>query len=339
MSILVTGGAGYIGSHTCVALIQAGYDVLIADNFSISCEAVIPRLEQIVGKPIPYERIELCDGAQVEDLFARHPEIEAVIHFAGLKSVPESISQPLTYYTNNLLSTLTLLKIMQEHGVKNFVFSSSASVYGDKTPAPVSEDAPVGSTKSPYATTKAMQEQMISDICAASDLNAVILRYFNPVGAHESGLIGEDPHGIPSNLVPYIALVAAGKQEKLRVYGDDYPTKDGTGIRDYIHIMDLAQGHVAALRKLEKDQGLFTYNLGTGKGYSVLDALHAYEKACGKKIPYEVVARREGDIEVSYADSSKAESELGWKAQYDLESMCRSSWNWQQKNPDGYKAK
>lgn len=339
MSILVTGGAGYIGSHTCVALIQAGYDVLIADNFSNSCEAVIPRLEQIVGKPIPYERIELCDGAQVEDLFARHPEIEAVIHFAGLKSVPESIAQPLTYYTNNLLSTLTLLKSMQQHSVKNFVFSSSASVYGDKTPAPVNEDAPVGNTKSPYATTKAMQEQMISDICAVSDLNAVILRYFNPVGAHESGLIGEDPHGIPSNLVPYIALVAAGKQEKLRVYGDDYPTKDGTGIRDYIHIMDLAQGHVAALRKLEEDQGLFTYNLGTGKGYSVLDALHAYEKACGKEIPYEVVARREGDIEVSYADASKAERELGWNAQYDLESMCCSSWNWQQKNPDGYKAK
>ena len=336
MSILVTGGAGYIGSHTCVALIQAGYDILIADNFSNSCETVIQRLEQIVGKTVPYERIELCDAAQADDLFVRHPEIEAVIHFAGLKSVPESITQPLTYYETNLVSTMTLLQVMQEYGVHKLVFSSSASVYGDKTPSPVCEDAPVGDTKSPSAATKVMQERMISDIAAASDLSAVILRYFNPVGAHESALIGEDPHGTPSNLVPYIALVAAGKRQKLRIYGADYATKDGTGVRDYIHIMDLAQGHVAALKKLEHDTGCFIYNLGTGNGFSVLDAVHAYEKACGKISPYEVVARREGDIEISYADPSKAAMELGWCAQYDLDDICRSSWKWQQANPNGY---
>ena len=336
MSILVTGGTGYIGSHTCVALIQAGYDVVIADNFSNSCETVVERIGKIVGHTVPCERIELCDYKQVEDLFVRHPKIDAVIHFAGLKSVPESMTQPLTYYHNNLASTMNLLRAMEKCAVNKLVFSSSASVYGDRTPSPVSETAPVGDTKSPYATTKVMQERMISDVTAASGLSTVILRYFNPVGAHESALIGEDPRGIPSNLVPYIALVAAGKQEKLRVYGADYATKDGTGIRDYIHIMDLAQGHVAALRKLEFATGCFTYNLGTGKGYSVLDAVHAYEKASGKCIPYEITDRREGDIEISYADPSKAEKELGWRAQYDLIDMCRSSWNWQQKNPNGY---
>ena len=309
MSILVTGGAGYIGSHTCVELIQAGYEVVVADNLYNSSEEAIRRVEKIVGKKIPFVKTELCDMEQVEALFAQYPDIDSVMHFAGLKAVGESVSKPLEYYSNNLLSTLYLLQVMREKGVKNFVFSSSATVYGD-----------------------------LSDYCAADPtLNVALLRYFNPIGAHESGLIGEDPNGIPNNLVPYIAKVAVGQLEKLHVYGDDYPTPDGTGVRDYIHVVDLARGHVAALKKLETKCGLFICNLGTGKGYSVLDVLHAYEKACGKTLPYVVDPRRPGDIATCYADPRKAREELGWEAELGIEEMCASSWKWQSMNPGGYK--
>ncbi len=339
MSILVSGGAGYIGSHTCVELIKAGYDIVVADNLVNASEEAVRRVEEIVGRPIPFVKAELCDPAQVEDLFARHPDIDAVIHFAGLKAVGESVSKPLEYYTNNLVNTLVILNAMRAHGVKNFVFSSSATVYGDPASVPIREDFPTGGTTNPYGTTKLFIERILTDICAADPtLNVALLRYFNPIGAHESGRIGEDPNGIPNNLVPYIAQVAVGKLEKLHVYGDDYPTPDGTGVRDYIHVVDLAVGHVAALRKLETNCGLFVCNLGTGKGYSVLDVLHAYEKACGKTLPYVVDPRRPGDIAACYADPARARDELGWEAKYGIEEMCASSWKWQSENPDGYRS-
>ncbi len=338
MSILVTGGAGYIGSHTCVELIQAGYEVVVADNLYNSSEEAIRRVEKIVGKKIPFVKTELCDMEQVEALFAQYPDIDSVMHFAGLKAVGESVSKPLEYYSNNLLSTLYLLQVMREKGVKNFVFSSSATVYGDPATVPIREDFPTGGTTNPYGTTKLFQERILSDYCAADPtLNVALLRYFNPIGAHESGLIGEDPNGIPNNLVPYIAKVAVGQLEKLHVYGDDYPTPDGTGVRDYIHVVDLARGHVAALKKLETKCGLFICNLGTGNGYSVLDVLHAYEKACGKTLPYVVAPRRPGDIATCYADPRKAREELGWEAELGIEEMCASSWKWQSMNPNGYK--
>ncbi len=338
MSILVTGGAGYIGSHTCVELIQAGYEVVVADNLYNSSEEAIRRVEKIVGKKIPFVKTELCDMEQVEALFAQYPDIDSVMHFAGLKAVGESVSKPLEYYSNNLLSTLYLLQVMREKGVKNFVFSSSATVYGDPATVPIREDFPTGGTTNPYGTTKLFQERILSDYCAADPtLNVALLRYFNPIGAHESGLIGEDPNGIPNNLVPYIAKVAVGQLEKLHVYGDDYPTPDGTGVRDYIHVVDLARGHVAALKKLETKCGLFICNLGTGNGYSVLDVLHAYEKACGKTLPYVVAPRRPGDIATCYADPRKAREELGWEAELGIEEMCASSWKWQSMNPSGYK--
>ena len=338
MSILVTGGAGYIGSHTCVELIQAGYEVIVADNLYNSSEEAIRRVEKIVGKKIPFVKTELCDMEQVEALFAQYPDIDSVMHFAGLKAVGESVSKPLEYYSNNLLSTLYLLQVMREKGVKNFVFSSSATVYGDPATVPIREDFPTGGTTNPYGTTKLFQERILSDYCAADPtLNVALLRYFNPIGAHESGLIGEDPNGIPNNLVPYIAKVAVGQLEKLHVYGDDYPTPDGTGVRDYIHVVDLARGHVAALKKLETKCGLFICNLGTGNGYSVLDVLHAYEKACGKTLPYVVAPRRPGDIATCYADPRKAREELGWEAELGIEEMCASSWKWQSMNPGGYK--
>ena len=339
MSILVSGGAGYIGSHTCVELIKAGYDIVVADNLVNASEEAVRRVEEIVGRPIPFVKAELCDPAQVEDLFAQHPDIDAVIHFAGLKAVGESVSKPLEYYTNNLVNTLVILNAMRAHGVKNFVFSSSATVYGDPASVPIREDFPTGGTTNPYGTTKLFIERILTDVCAADPtLNVALLRYFNPIGAHESGRIGEDPNGIPNNLVPYIAQVAVGKLEKLHVYGDDYPTPDGTGVRDYIHVVDLAVGHVAALRKLETNCGLFVCNLGTGKGYSVLDVLHAYEKACGKTLPYVVDPRRPGDIAACYADPAKARDELGWEAKYGIEEMCASSWKWQRENPDGYRS-
>ena len=338
MSVLVTGGAGYIGSHTCVELIAAGYDIVVADNLSNSCEEAVCRVEKIAGKQIPFENVELCDIAAVEALFAKYPDIDSVIHFAGLKAVGESVAKPLEYYTNNLVSTLNLLNVMRSHGVKNFVFSSSATVYGDPEVVPISEDTPTGNTTNPYGTTKLFIERILSDCCAADPtMNVALLRYFNPVGAHESGMIGEDPSGIPNNLTPYIAQVAVGKREMLHVYGNDYPTPDGTGVRDYIHVVDLSIGHVAALKKLAENCGLFICNLGTGNGYSVMEVLHAYEKACGKTLPYVVDPRRPGDIAVCYADPTKAREELGWEAKLGIDEMCASSWKWQSTNPNGYK--
>ena len=339
MSILVSGGAGYIGSHTCVELIQAGHDIVVVDNFVNSCPEAIHRVEQITGTTIPFVEADLCDAAAVEQIFKQHPDIDSVIHFAGLKAVGESVAKPLEYYTNNLTSTLVLLNAMRAHNVRNFVFSSSATVYGDPATVPIREDFPTGGTTNPYGTTKLFIEKILMDYCKADPtLNVALLRYFNPIGAHESGLIGEDPNGIPNNLVPYIAQVAVGKLEKLHVFGGDYPTSDGTGVRDYIHVVDLARGHVAAIEKVSQNCGLFVCNLGTGKGYSVLDILHAYEKACGKELPYVMDPRRPGDIAACYADPQKAWDEMGWKAQYGIEEMCASSWKWQSQNPNGYKA-
>ena len=335
--VLVCGGAGYIGSHTCIELLKVGHEVIVVDNFINSTPEAIRRVEQIVGKPVPLIEADLCDEAQVETIFSQHPGIDAVIHFAGLKAVGESVRKPLEYYWNNLVSTLVLLQMMRRYDVKRLVFSSSATVYGEPARIPIDEEVPTGKTTNPYGTTKLFIEQILRDICAPDpSLSVALLRYFNPIGAHESGLIGEDPNGIPNNLVPYIAQVAVGKLEKLYVFGDDYPTHDGTGVRDYIHVVDLARGHVAALKKLETECGLFICNLGTGKGYSVLDVLHAYEKACGKAIPYEIVPRRAGDVAICYSNADKAWRELGWKAQYGIDEMCASSWKWQSLNPNGY---
>ena len=336
--ILVSGGAGYIGSHTCVELIKAGYEIVVADNLINSCEEAVHRVEQIVGQKVPFAKCELCDPIEVKELFRNYPNIDSVIHFAGLKAVGESVAKPLEYYTNNLVNTLMILNVMRDYGVKNFVFSSSATVYGDPASVPIREDFPTGGTTNPYGTTKLFIERILMDYCKAEpSLNVALLRYFNPIGAHESGLIGEDPNDIPNNLVPYIAQVAVGKLAKLHVFGDDYPTHDGTGVRDYIHVVDLAKGHIAALKKLETKCGLFVCNLGTGKGYSVFDVLHAYEKACGKTLPYVVDPRRPGDIAICYADPTKAKEELGWQAQYGIEEMCASSWKWQSMNPNGYR--
>lgn len=337
MAVLVSGGAGYIGSHTCLALIEAGFDVLVADNLVNSCEEAVVRTRRLAGKEFEFVNINLCDEQATEALFNAHPEIDAVIHFAGLKAVGESVAKPLEYYDNNITSTLVLLKTMRRHGVKQFVFSSSATVYGDPHTVPITEDFPLSATN-PYGQTKLMIEQMLRDIQKADPaLNVALLRYFNPIGAHPSGMIGEDPAGIPNNLVPYIAQVAVGKLKQVSVFGGDYNTHDGTGVRDYIHVMDLASGHVAALRKLAQKPGLVTYNLGTGHGYSVLDVIHAYEKACGKTLPYVIAPRRPGDIAACYADPAKATAELGWQAKYGIEEMCRDSWNWQSKNPNGYR--
>ena len=337
MSILVTGGTGYIGSHTCVELLNAGYEVVVADNLSNSCVEALHRVEQIAGKTVPFIKADLCDAEAVEAIFVQYPQIDAVIHFAGLKAVGESVRQPVEYYYNNLTSTLVLLQAMGAHGVKDFVFSSSATVYGQAASVPYRENAPVGGTTNPYGTSKLFIERILTDACAADpSLNVALLRYFNPIGAHESGLIGEDPNGIPNNLVPYIAHVAVGKLEKLHVCGSDYPTPDGTGVRDYIHVVDLAKGHIAALEKLRTNCGLFICNLGTGKGYSVLDVLHAYEKACGKTLPYVMDPRRPGDIAAYYADPRKALEEMGWKAELGIDEMCASSWKWQSMNPNGY---
>ena len=337
MSILVSGGAGYIGSHTCVELLEAGYDIVVVDNLSNSCEESLRRVEKITGKTVPFIKADLCDPAATEALFAQYPNIEAVIHFAGLKAVGESVQKPLEYYTNNLVSTLTLLNVMRDHGVKNFVFSSSATVYGDPASVPILESFPTGGPTNPYGTTKAFTERILTDVCKADPtLNVALLRYFNPIGAHKSGLIGEAPNGLPNNLMPYIAKVAVGKLEKVHVFGNDYPTPDGTGVRDYIHVVDLARGHVCAIKKLQTNSGLFICNLGTGHGYSVLDVIHAFEKACGKKLPYVIDPRRPGDIAECYADPTKAKNELGWVAEYGIEEMCADSWNWQKNNPDGY---
>ncbi|MEG2053920.1 MAG: UDP-glucose 4-epimerase GalE [Oscillospiraceae bacterium] len=337
MSILVCGGAGYIGSHTVIELIQSGYDVVVADNFYNSCPEAVARVKKITGKDFRFFEVDLTDEKATDELFAKNADITAVIHFAGLKAVGESVAKPLEYYDNNLTSTFCVLKAMRKYGVNDFVFSSSATVYGDPASVPIREDFPL-STTNPYGSTKLMIEMILKDVAVAMpQLNIAILRYFNPIGAHKCGLIGEDPNGIPNNLMPYIAQVAVGKLKCLSVYGDDYNTPDGTGVRDYIHVVDLAKGHVAAIKKLEQKTGLFVCNLGTGTGYSVLDVVKAFEKASGKKVEYKIAPRRPGDIAKCYADPKFAREFLGWQAEYGIEDMCRDSWNWQSQNPNGYK--
>lgn len=335
MSILVTGGTGYIGSHTCLSLLEAGYDIVAVDNFSNSKPEALKRMRELAAKDFVFETCELCDAAATEALFERY-DVQSVIHFAGLKAVGESVSMPLEYYGNNLTSTLNLLKSMRKHGVTRFVFSSSATVYGAPASVPIREDFPLSATN-PYGRTKLMLEEILRDAAAAApQMRVALLRYFNPVGAHESGRIGEDPNGIPNNLLPYISQVAVGRLEEVRVFGNDYPTKDGTGVRDYIHVVDLADGHVAALKKLESGAGVYTYNLGTGTGYSVLEMIRAFSVVCGRDLPYRIAPRRPGDIAACYADPAKAEEELGWRARFDLTRMCEDSWRWQKHNPNGY---
>ena len=338
MTVLVTGGAGYIGSHTIVELLEKGYNAIIADDLSNSSEKVLERIAQISGKQVPFYKINVCSEEELSKVFEKHPDISAVIHFAGFKAVGESVEKPIMYYGNNVGSAVATLNVMHKYGVKNFVFSSSATVYGDPETVPVTEQSKLQPPASPYANTKLVIEQILRDLHIADEsMNIAILRYFNPIGAHPSGLIGEDPSGIPNNLTPYIAKVAVGKLLILRVFGDDYPTKDGTCIRDYIHVMDLASGHVKVLEKLAQNCGLVTYNLGTGIGYSVFDVINAYSKACGQNIPYEVTPRRAGDVPEYFADASLAQKEMGWQTQYTLDDMCAHSWNWQKNNPDGYK--
>ena len=335
MKVLVTGGAGYIGSHTVVELLNEGYDVVVIDNLANSSREAIRRVEEITGKTVYFYENDVRDRAALELIFTAH-DIDWVIHFAGLKAVGESVAKPVEYYDNNIGSTLVLIDVMRKFGVKNIVFSSSATVYGNPAELPLKETSVMNPTTNPYGTSKVMQEQILKDVFVAdNDWNIVLLRYFNPVGAHESGRIGEDPKGIPNNLMPYVAQVASGKLKEIGVFGNDYPTPDGTGVRDYIHVVDLARGHVAAIKKLNK-AGVHIYNLGTGNGYSVLQMIAAFSKACGKQLPYSIKPRRAGDIATCYASSEKAEKELGWKAEYDLEKMCLDQWNWQKNNPNGY---
>ncbi|EOE7232613.1 TPA: UDP-glucose 4-epimerase GalE [Clostridioides difficile] len=335
MAVLVAGGAGYIGSHTAIELLESGYEVVIVDNLSNSNSIVVDRIKELSKKPVKFYNIDIRNKDEMHVVFKEN-NIESIIHFAALKAVGESVEKPIEYYSNNLISTLNLFELMREYGVKKFVFSSSATVYGDPHTCPILEDFPLSVTN-PYGRTKLMIEQMLVDISNADkSLDIALLRYFNPVGAHKSGRIGEEPNGVPSNLMPYITKIAVGKLKELSVYGNDYPTHDGTGVRDYIHVLDLAAGHVKALQKLEENPGLVVYNLGTGKGYSVLDLVKAFSKASGKEIPYKIVGRRAGDVAMCYADSSKAEKELGWKAKYELEEMCEDSWRWQSMNPNGY---
>ena len=335
-TILVTGGAGYIGTHTCVELLGAGYDVVVVDNLLNSDAEALRRVRAIAGRDLAFHAVDLLDKAGVERVFAAH-RIDAVIHFAGLKAVGESVQQPLRYYHNNLTGTLHLLQVMNDRGVKRLVFSSSATVYGDPKSVPIREDFPLGATN-PYGSTKQMIEDMCRDLAKAdAGWSIALLRYFNPIGAHPSGRIGEDPVGIPNNLMPFLLQVAVGKRPKLSVYGNDWPTKDGTGVRDYIHVVDLALGHLAAVRKLDSLTGCVAYNLGTGQGISVLDLVAALGKAVGRELPYEIVARRPGDIGVCYADPAFAARELGWRATRGLDEMCADGWRWQQGNPDGYR--
>ena len=336
MTILVTGGAGYIGSHTCVELLNAGYDVVIIDNLYNSNQKAVDRIEEITGKKVKFYPDDMMDRAAVKRVFDEN-KIDAVIHFAGLKAVGESVHKPIEYYRTNIGSTLNLTDEMRAHGCKNIIFSSSATVYGDPAEIPITENCAKGTCTNPYGWTKWMQEQILTDIHTADpEWNVILLRYFNPIGAHKSGLIGEDPKGIPNNLLPYVAQVAIGKLPEINVFGNDYDTPDGTGVRDYIHVVDLARGHVKAIERFAKKDGVFICNLGTGHGYSVLDVIHAFEKACGKELPYVIRERRPGDIATCYSSPAKAEKELGWTAEFDLEDMCRDSWNWQQKNPNGY---
>jgi len=335
MAVLVTGGAGYIGSHTCVELLEAGYEVIVADNLSNSCEKSIERVKEITGKDLKFIKADILDRAGLEEIFSKN-RIDSVIHFAGLKAVGESVAIPLRYYENNISGTVMLLEVMQKFNVKTLVFSSSATVYGDPAKLPIMEDFPLKATN-PYGRTKLMIEEILRDLYTSDNSwNIAILRYFNPVGAHHSGLMGEDPNGIPNNLMPYITQVAVGKREQLSVFGNDYDTHDGTGVRDYIHVVDLSLGHLKALEKLETKPGIVTYNLGTGKGYSVLDIVKAFSKASGKNIPYQIVERRPGDIAACYADPSKAKKELNWQAEKGIEEMCADSWRWQVNNPNGY---
>ena len=337
MNILLTGGAGFIGSHTYVELVAAGHTPVIADNFYNACPEVVRRLETITGKPVPCYQVDVCDRQALSDVFDRQA-FDAVVHFAGYKAVGESVVKPLEYYRNNLDSTLTLCEVMRAHGVKRFVFSSSATVYGTSDQMPLVETMPTGGCTNPYGWTKYMIEQILRDTAhAMPDWSVALLRYFNPIGAHESGLIGEDPVGIPNNLMPYITQVATGKLKELRVFGNDYPTPDGTGVRDYIHVVDLAQGHVKACEYLMSHQGCQVFNLGTGIGYSVLDLVKTFEQVNRIHIPYQIVDRRPGDVARCYADASRAEKCLGWKAQKTLGDMCRDSWNWQSQNPNGYR--
>lgn len=332
--IFVTGGTGFIGSHTCVELLANGYEIVVADNLSNSKEAVVSRIEKISGKKITFCKVDICDYESLTKVFKENT-IDAVIHFAGLKAVGESVRKPLEYYTNNINGTLVLLKVMCENNCKKIVFSSSATVYGIDNKAPYTEDMPTSATN-PYGYTKVMIEQILRDMCVADkEFSVVALRYFNPIGAHDSGLIGENPNGIPNNLVPYIAQVACGRLEQLSVYGNDYDTPDGTGVRDYIHVMDLATGHVSAIDYAMKNTGFEAINLGTGKGSSVLEVVSAYEKACGKEIPKKIAARRAGDIATCYADASKAKNIFGWEAKLNIEKMCEDSWNFTKLNPNG----
>ena len=336
MAILVTGGAGYIGSHTVVELLNANKEVVVLDNLCNSSPKSLERVKEITAKYVKFYEGDILDRALLQKIFAEN-SIQSVIHFAGLKAVGESVQKPAEYYMNNVAGTIVLIQEMKKAGVWNFVFSSSATVYGDPEIIPITEDCKVGGTTNPYGTSKYMVEQILTDVAKAEpQFSMTILRYFNPVGAHASGLIGEDPNGIPNNLLPYISQVAIGKLPQLSVFGSDYDTHDGTGVRDYIHVVDLAKGHVAALSKLEGDAGMNIYNLGTGKGYSVLEIIQNMEKAVGKPIPYKIVDRRPGDIAICYADSTKAKEELGWEAQFDITRMCQDAWHWQSKHPNGF---
>lgn len=334
-TVLVTGGAGFIGSHTSVELLNAGYDIIILDNFVNSKPESLKRIKELTDKDFKFYQADIRDEEAMTKVFAEN-KIDAVIHFAGLKSVPQSIKEPLNYYDNNIAGTVCLCRVMDKAGCKKLVFSSSATVYGSKNPSPLREDMPTGGTTNPYGTTKYFIEQILQDLCVSdSEWGVSILRYFNPIGAHKSGRIGEDPNGIPGNLMPYITQVAIGKLECLNVCGNDYPTPDGTGVRDYIHVVDLALGHIKALDRLLKVKGCEVYNLGTDKGYSVLDVVKAFEKASGIKINYRIAPRRAGDVACCYADATKAKEVLGWQAQYDIDDMCADSWRWQSQNPNG----
>ena len=337
MRILVTGGAGFIGSHTCLCLLNEGHEVVVFDNLCNSSEEALNRVKQLTGKDITFYKADMLDRDALEDIFNKE-KIDAVIHFAGLKAVGESVSKPLEYYHNNITGTLVLCDVMRKHGVKKIIFSSSATVYGDPAFIPITEECPKGKCTNPYGQTKSMLEEILSDIQKADpEWSVILLRYFNPVGAHESGMIGEDPSGIPNNLTPYITQVAVGKLKEVGVFGNDYDTPDGTGVRDYIHVMDLAEGHVKALKKFEDTPAVYIYNLGTGHGYSVLDMIKAFSKAVGKEIPYVIKERRPGDIATCYADPAKAKAELGWEAKRGLDEMCEDSWRWQSQNPNGYR--
>ena len=339
MAILVTGGAGFIGSHTCVELLDAGYEVIVVDNLCNSSQESLRRVEKITGKNVKFYEADIRDTDALNQIFDKE-SVECVIHFAGLKAVGESVVKPLEYYDNNISGTLRLCDVMRNHGVKNIIFSSSATIYGEPAFIPITEECPKGMCTNPYGWTKWMLEQILTDLHTADpEWNVVLLRYFNPIGAHKSGLIGEDPKGIPNNLMPYVAQVAIGKLECLGVFGNDYDTPDGTGVRDYIHVVDLAVGHVKALKKIQEKAGVCIYNLGTGAGYSVLDMVHAFEEASGKKVPYQIKERRAGDIASCYSDATKARKELGWTAERGLKEMCEDAWRWQSQNPNGYQTK